>query len=102
MERCAPIVQSCSWPQYKYRNWNLLKHDDLGMRVDRIKPESPADVWNAACEQSCPTDKLLIGDLIIQVNDISIQNGYQAMLDEFKLQLEFRLVVARQPVRSNP
>ena len=30
----------------------LLKHDDLGMRVDRIAPESPADVWNAACELS--------------------------------------------------
>ena len=73
----------------------LLSYDVLGMRVDQIKPESPSDVWNAACEQSCPTDKLLIGDLIIQVNDVSIPNGWQAMVNEFQRQLDVRLVVRR-------
>ena len=41
------------------------------------------------------TDKLLIGDLIIQVNDVSIQNGWRAMVNEFQSQLDVRLVVRR-------
>ena len=89
---CNEKMDSCC-SQTQTSNWGLF--------VNAIAP-GPADDWNASCDLSCPTDKLLIGDLIIQVNDISIQNGYQAMLDEFKLALEFRLVVARQPVRSSP
>ena len=69
-------------------------HVELGLFVNAIAP-GPADDWNAACDLSCPTDKLLIGDLIIQVNDVSIQNGWQAMVNEFQRQLDVRLVVRR-------